>query len=69
MAAPLPITKIPLALQAFLSLSAFLTCGNNFKALTLLSIAKTKAAVFPVPDWLWAMRFWVCRKEEALAIN
>jgi len=59
MAALLPITKIPLALQAFLSLSQpFLTCGNNFKALTLLSIANTKAAVFPVPDWLWAMRFW-----------
>lgn len=34
-----------------------LTCGYLLLASTRLSIASTKAAVLPVPDWDWAIRF------------
>lgn len=34
------------------------TCGNSFFGSALLSIARTNAAVLPVPDWLCAIRFW-----------
>lgn len=30
----------------------------------LLSMARQKAAVFPVPDWDWAIRFWGLRAEK-----
>lgn len=34
-----------------------LTCGYSFLGSTLLSMANTNAAVFPVPDWDWAIMF------------
>merc|ERR1719500_195168 len=33
------------------------TCGWLWLVLTLLSMARTKAAVLPVPDWDWAIMF------------
>lgn len=44
----------------------YITCGYFSVALTLLSMAKTKAAVFPVPDWLWAIRFWGLQGKDGL---
>lgn len=35
-----------------------ITCGNCNSGSTLLNIAKTNAAVFPVPDCDWAIKFW-----------
>lgn len=55
----LSVTEILLTTKAIPSPSQpLLTCGKGSEVSTLLSMAKTKAAVFPVPDWLWAMRFW-----------
>lgn len=48
-----------------LSLSC-VTCGYFSLALALLNMAKTKAAVFPVPDWLWAIRFWGLQGKSSL---
>lgn len=42
------------------------TCGYFFRGSTLVSMARAKAAVFPVPDWLCAIRFCGLQTQNGL---
>lgn len=48
---------------------AFHTWGHLFSGSTWLNMASTKAAVLPVPDWDWAMRFCGLEWKNVLCSN